>query len=310
MTKTKLLLISLGLLFTIFSCQKQDIDAPENKVPISDAGLADTITLPIDSVKLNGSGTDTDGNVVAYLWSQVSGPNAATIVNPGSVSTIIKNFTQGIYKFQLMVTDNKGATGVDTVSVIVNPGVIQTLTLQPDNNSNEYGITNLNGQDESGTGPEISIDAWTNGGAPWILRNIFKFDLSQIPANATIKSANLYLYSNPLPSTGNLIDANFGTDNSLLLQQVTSDWSTTNVGWFNQPSTSTTNQITIPSTTQSILDLNIDVTAIVSSMISNNANYGFLLKLENEVIYNSRIFVSSYNTTYPEKHPKLVVVYQ
>ncbi len=46
------------------------------------------------------------------------------------------------------------------------------------------------------------------------------------------------------------------------------------------------------------------------SLVSGNANFGFALKLQNEVIYNCRIFVSSYNTTYPAKHPKLVVIYK
>jgi hypothetical protein len=210
-----------------------------------------------------------------------------------------------------LATDNKGATGADTVSITVNPALIQTLTLQPSNNPTEFRTTSLNGQDISGTGSqEISIDAWTNQSQPWILRGILKFDLSSIPANATIISANLYLYSNPTPATGNLVDANFGTNNAMLVQQVLTNWSPATTNWYNQPVTSTSGQIVVPSTTQSTLDLNLDVTNMVASMVNNNANYGFFLRLQNEVIYNSRIFVSSYNTTYPTKRPKLVVVYQ
>lgn len=290
-----------------FSCKK---DPEQNKVPVANAGSSATITLPTNSVTLTGAGSDADGQVVSYLWSQVSGPAITSIVNPGAASTLINNFSEGTYVFQLLVTDDKGATGSDTATVIVNPSPIQTVTLQPSNNATEYQVENLNGQDQTHTGPEISIDTWTTSGQPWTLRNIFKFDLSAIPANATIISANLYLYSNPQPSTGNLIDANFGANNSLFLQQVTSNWSPSSLGWFNQPSTSSANQISIPTTNQSTLDLNLDVSTMVSSMISNNANYGFLLKLQNEVTYNSRIFISSYNISYPQKHPKLVVVYE
>ena len=311
MTKSNFTLCVLfGFLLIASSCKKDD-DTPENKVPVANAGSPQTITLPTDSVTLNGTGTDADGNVVAYLWSQVSGPSSTTIINPGSASTKVKGFRQGKYVFQLMVTDNKGAIGVANDTITVNPAAIQTLTLQPSNNPTEFRVTSLNGQDISGTGaPEISIDAWTSGGQPWLLRGILKFDLSSIPANASIISANLYLYSNPTPLTGNLTDANFGTNNTMLVQQIVTNWSTSTTNWFNQPVTSTSNQIVVPSTTQSILDLNLDVTNMVSSMVNGNANYGFFFKLQNEVTYNSRIFVSSYNTTYPAKRPKLVVVYQ
>ena len=309
-TTTNPFFILMGCMIILFSCSKPHVDPPVNKVPVADAGQSMAATLPANTATLTGTGTDADGTVVAYLWSQVSGPAPTDIVNPGSASTEVKNFIQGTYVFQLMVTDDKGATGTDTTSVTINPSAIQTLTLQPDSNAYEYQVTNLNGQNLTHISPEISIDAWTTSSQPWILRDIFKFDLSSIPAGSAIISANLYLYSNPEPSTGNLSDANYGTSNSLLLQQVTATWSPATLSWFNQPAASAATQIIIPVTTQSVLDLNLDVTGMVGSMVSNNANYGFLLKLQDEVIYNSRIFISSYNTTYPDKHPKLVVVYQ
>lgn len=49
---------------------------------------------------------------------------------------------------------------------------------------------------------------------------------------------------------------------------------------------------------------------MLQSMVNGNANYGFFLKLLNEVTYNSRIFVASHNSTYTTKYPKLVIVYQ
>lgn len=293
------------------SCQKDD-DIPQNKVPTADAGPSKAITLPINNVTLTGTGSDADGKIVAYLWSQVSGPAATTIVNPGSASTLIKGFVQGSYVFQLMVTDDKGATGVDTATVVVNQAQQQTLTLQPANNPNEFEYLNHNGVDKSAVGaPDIPVEAWTNGGTPWTAREAIKFDLSSIPVNSTIVSANLYLYSYPNPTlNGNFVDANFGTNNTMLVQQIVTNWSPSTTNWFNQPVASTTNQIVVPTTTQSNLDLNLDVTNMVASMVNGNSNYGFFLKLQNEVTYNSRIFVSSYNTTYPSKRPKLVVVYQ
>jgi isochorismate synthase EntC len=106
-----------------------------------------------------------------------------------------------------------------------------------------------------------------------------------------------------------MVDANFGTDNSFTLQQVTSQWSAATLSWTNQPSASSTNEIVIASTTQSQLDLELDVTDMIASMVKSNANYGFLLKLQNEAIYTCRIFVGSRNTTYPDKVPKLEIWY-
>ena len=295
-----------------FGSCKKDSETPANRVPVANAGSPVTITLPANTVTLNGSGTDEDGQVVAYLWSQVSGPAPAAVSNPGSPSTQIKNLSQGTFTFQLMVTDDKGATGVATVSVVVSPSPVTTLTLQPAKNPNEYLIINHNGVDKSGGGvPDLPVEAWTHGGTPYTVRALIKFDLSSIPTNATILSANLYLYSYPSPTlNGNFIDANLGSNNSMLVQQITSSWSPGSVNWSNQPSVTTTNQVVVTSTTQQTLDLNLDVKNMVSSMTNGNANHGFFLKIQNEVFYNCRIFVASHNTTHTTKYPKLVVMYQ
>jgi hypothetical protein len=311
MNNLKSVLFALsGSLVLLAGCTK---DPVLNKVPTSNAGPSKTFTLPTDTVTLSGSGADADGQVVAYLWSQVSGPSSTIIVNPGSPASLIKGFTQqGTYVFQLMVTDNQGATGVDTATVIVNPAPasIKTLTLQPNNNTTEYTVANINGTDATGpTVASIEADAWTTSSLPFTLRGFVKFDLSSIPTNAVIKTANLYLYSNPTPNTGNQVDANYGA-NAFTIQQIAANWSTPGVSWANQPAGLTANQVSILSTAQSTLDLNVDVTAMIASMVNNNTNYGFVLKLQSEVTYASRIFVSSHNATYPDKHPKLVITYQ
>ncbi len=306
----KLSLFSL-LLMVLASCEKEN-DVVLNVVPVADAGTPKSITLPTNSVTLTGTGTDADGTIVAYLWSQKSGPAASTIVNPGSPSTVVNGLIQGNYVFQLMVTDDDGATGVDTVSVTVNQAPQQTLTLQPTNNPNEFTVAILGSSDYSGGGAlDIPIAAWTNGGTPVTLRELIKFDWSAIPQNATIVSATLSLYSHPAPTyNGNFNDANFGTNNSMILQRVTTDWSPATVTWFNQPAGASTNQISIPHTALTMLDLNLDVTALVSTMVSTNANYGFLLRLQNETYYNIRQFVGSRTTQHPTKRPKLVIVYR
>jgi hypothetical protein len=291
-----------------FGCTR-DEDVVLNQVPIANAGPSQTVTLPA-TVTLTGGGTDADGQILAYLWSQVSGPNTALIANPGAINTAISGIIAGNYVFQLMVTDNDGATGVDTMSLKVNAAPQVTLTLQPANNPNEKMLVSIGGVDQSGVGnSEMVIDAWTVGGSPYYGRNAFKFDLSSIPATAVIESAHLFLYSNQPPQNGNLVDANFGANNSVYLQQITSNWSVGTANWFNQPNVSTSNQISVPHTSLSALDLDIDVTSMVGTMVNTNANYGFLIRLQNEVALTSRAFVSSYHATKVTKHPKLVIVY-
>jgi len=94
--------------------------APVNQIPVANAGEDKIITLPNNSTTLIGSGTDSDGTISAYSWTKVSGPTSYLIQNPASSTTIISNLTSGIYIFMLTVTDNNGATGIDTVQVTVN----------------------------------------------------------------------------------------------------------------------------------------------------------------------------------------------
>src|ERR1019366_9844083 len=93
--------ISLCLSSLFISCKKSKTNQP----PVANAGPSQTITLPTNSVTMTGSGTDADGSVVVYLWSEVSGPNTPVIGNSGSASTAVTGFIAGKYIFQLMVTD-------------------------------------------------------------------------------------------------------------------------------------------------------------------------------------------------------------
>jgi ribosomal protein L14 len=94
--------------------------AAANQAPKANAGSDITITLPTSSVTLSGSGTDADGTIASYRWANISGPKQATISSPNRASTTTSNLAQGIYKFQLTVTDNLGAIGRDTLQVTVN----------------------------------------------------------------------------------------------------------------------------------------------------------------------------------------------
>jgi len=305
--KTLFYTIFTAIFLICFSaCKKEHV----NQKPIADAGMDQTVQLPVDTAILTGSGQDNDGHVVGYVWSQVSGPNTAFIATNGSSSTNIRSLVAGVYVFQLLVTDDKGASGIDTVSVNVLPPVIVMLSLQPVSNPAEVHVwgntTDLEGSTPSS--PEIGVASWTSGSQVG-MRALLKFDLSSIPTTATIVSAKLTLYSNPTPLNGDGIHANYGTDNAMLIEEVNTSWDPAAVKWTNQPGVTSTNQIVIPSTTQSLLDLDdIDVSLLVSDMV-HNSNFGFSLRLQNETPYNSRIFCSSKYSD-PAKYPRLVIQYE
>jgi hypothetical protein len=121
-----------------------------NAAPVANAGSDKTITLPTNSVTLSGSGSDSDGSIAAYSWTQVSGPSTASLANKTSASLSASSLISGTYTFQLKVTDNDGAVDTDNVIVkvnaatsgntlpVANGGSDKTLTL-PSNSTTLYG---------------------------------------------------------------------------------------------------------------------------------------------------------------------------
>ncbi|GAB4093030.1 malectin domain-containing carbohydrate-binding protein [Flaviaesturariibacter terrae] len=99
------------------------LSATTNATPVANAGPDKTLTLPANSVTLNGSGTDSDGSIASYSWTQVSGPNTASFSSKTVAAPTVSGLVQGSYVFALVVTDNGGATSVaDQVTVTVNAG--------------------------------------------------------------------------------------------------------------------------------------------------------------------------------------------
>jgi hypothetical protein len=96
--------------------------APVNQPPVANAGADMSITLPLNTVNLNGaSSSDPDGTISVYNWSQVSGPSQSSISSAANSSTDVNGLIQGVYVFSLKVTDNNGATSTDAISITVNP---------------------------------------------------------------------------------------------------------------------------------------------------------------------------------------------
>lgn len=92
-----------------------------NVAPVANAGSDLTITLPANSVTLDGAASrDSDGTIASYAWTKVAGPSQFSIGNAGSATPTVSGLAAGVYVFRLLVTDDKGATGSDDVTVTVN----------------------------------------------------------------------------------------------------------------------------------------------------------------------------------------------
>jgi TolB protein len=89
--------------------------------PVANAGPDQIIILPINTVALNGSAsTDPNNNISSYLWTKVSGPSTFTIATANAVQTQVTNLVQGVYLFELKVTDAHGLFSTDRIQVTVN----------------------------------------------------------------------------------------------------------------------------------------------------------------------------------------------
>src|SRR5919112_1484613 len=85
------------------SCQVCGINA----TPIANAGRDTVIVLPHETALLDGSAsTDPDGNITSYKWMKVAGPTTATITDASLAKTMVKDLVEGVYRFELTVTDN------------------------------------------------------------------------------------------------------------------------------------------------------------------------------------------------------------
>jgi gliding motility-associated-like protein len=146
--------------------------ATQNQLPIANAGVDITVTLPTNSVTLTGSASDADGNITSTVWAKVSGPTV-TLVNQNTSTITLQSLVAGTYLFSFTITDNDGAIATDNIQVTVitiTSNQIPTVTAGdditislPNNAVNLVAIAN----DPDGT---IAFYAWTKQSGPAVTR--------------------------------------------------------------------------------------------------------------------------------------------
>ncbi len=133
---------------------------------IADAGADKTITLPTNSLTLDGSGSvNPDGPIYAWTWAQISGPSTATIANAKAQSTTASNLKAGTYRFSLTIWDHNWRPQADTMQVVVNNGTTQPTPGKIANAGDDRTITlpvsSLTLDGSGSVNPNGPIYAWT-----------------------------------------------------------------------------------------------------------------------------------------------------
>jgi hypothetical protein len=137
--------------------------------PVASAGTDTAYVLPRDTVGLDGSASyDTDGSISKYSWRKISGPEPVRLTNTSNAKALLSKPVAGIYVFELLVTDDKGLTDKDSVTItisstgnkppIANAGPDQVILLpantvildgsastDPDDNIKAYSWRNISG---------------------------------------------------------------------------------------------------------------------------------------------------------------------
>lgn len=205
--------LSRGKKFSLVTEAMRVYVLPENKLPTANAGSAQYIKLPVNSVKLSGSGSDADGTIKSYQWTKISGPSFYNIDAPNSAIANASGLVQGIYQFKLTVTDNSGGVGTSIVQITVNAANIPPVVTAGNNKSITLptNLTTLNGSASDADGT-IKSYQWTKVSGPstynivnansattdvsGLAQGAYQFNLSVIDNDGAISSATVQVTVN------------------------------------------------------------------------------------------------------------------
>jgi dienelactone hydrolase len=136
-----------------------------NKLPTAAAGSDKTVWA--SKIEFAGSGFDPDGRISAYHWRQLSGPAPATLENVHGPRLSTYDLKPGRYTFAFQVTDDKGNSDTDYVTVkvlsantapIANAGPDTTVYISAD-------VVTLSGNASDADG-QITNYSWSKVSGP------------------------------------------------------------------------------------------------------------------------------------------------
>jgi hypothetical protein len=214
----------LGGVVIFISCKKEkscEGCRENNESPIAMAGPDQVITLPTDSILLDGTASsDPDGTISEWLWTKISGPASFNIISATAAKTITKNLAAGSYKFELKVTDNGGMSAKDTIQITVNSATVtnhppianagsdttiilpaNTINLDgssstdPDNNIVNYSWTKISGPSSSNIANANEVQTQVTN----LTEGTYLFELKVTDAGGLFSKDTMQVTVNPQP---------------------------------------------------------------------------------------------------------------
>ncbi len=162
------------------------------------------------------------------------------------------------------------------------PVTIDPTIIVPDGGESAYVLKGQPDWTHSSSSPILPVGLTEHD----VSRSFLKFDVSSIPAGATIDGAMFGIAS----------DEERASISRVKLYRVNQDWSANAITWNNQPAVGSTSEA---SATNNIVYSwwNFDITQLVKDWRSGTANYGLSLQAHDETISRRNFISKYYNTT-------------
>jgi len=293
-------LVLAGLLIVSMNqCKKDNKTAPTVKTnPVTN--------LSITKATCGGYLVDDGGDKITargICFSKTAAPTISDSVLYSSETVIfmatIKGLQAGTKYYVRAFANNGHGTGYGNTVEFVTSMPTSYVVLLPLSESASISNYRSESSEFSAASFLLNISPHTPYYFQVVNRFFFTIILGVIPSHVSIDSAKISLYANS-PSGSNV------GSNDCYLERIRSPWSPDSVTWWNQPSTTTLNQIVVPGNSGSNDMIGLDITDLLRDSYANpDSIFGYMFRLINEVGENCRTF----NLSIPEKRPKIEVYY-
>ena len=143
---------------------KITVKGSANKGPEVNAGTDRVVMLPANSVSLEGTASDTDGEITSVKWTKVSG-GGSQLNGVNTRELVVTNLVVGTHVFRFTAEDNDGVLSSDDVTVTVKENESQNIPPKVDAGADRsltlpHNVVSLRGNASDQDGSIVSYQ-WT-----------------------------------------------------------------------------------------------------------------------------------------------------